>query len=237
MIVLPAALGFVVVDAAIRVRRIEKLSGLYGVMVDPPAVDASSPTGYALGRRSMFYPIGGLDTLHWVMQTQAMFATDTWRLRQVDYDNAPAGREVHWASPYHWWLALLAWGDHVMTGQPIGIAVERAALYANPVLLGLVLLGLVPLTARRFGSSAATFVTAGMVTAFPSYSFFMTASTDHHGLTEACALMTVLFLLAGGAGCLRSDGAGSGGLSEGGVHSGNGCRTGVPRAAGLPPQP
>jgi hypothetical protein len=213
MIALLAALGFVAMDAVVRVRHIEKISSLYGVMVDPPAVDASSPTGYALGRRSMFYPIGGLDTLHWVMQTQAMFATDTWRLRHVDYDNAPAGREVHWASPFHWWLALLAWSDHILTGQPIGIAVERAALYADPVLLGLVLLALVPLTARRFGSSAAAFMAVGMVTAFPFYAFFMTASTDHHGLAEACALMTVLFLLAGGGGCLHS--GDSGGLAEG----------------------
>ena len=218
MIVLLAALGFVAVDTVIRVRRVEKISGLYGVMVDPPAVDAASPTGYTLGRRSMFYPIGGLDSLHWVMQTQAMVATDTWRLRDVDYDNAPAGREVHWASPYHWWLALLGWVDHAVTGQPVGIAVERAALYANPVLLALVLLALVPLTARRFGSSAASFLATAMVAAFPFYSFFITASTDHHGLTETCALLTVLFLLAGGGGCLRSDGAGSSGPAEG-VHS------------------
>lgn len=213
VIVLWSALGFLAVDTAIRVRHIEKISGLYGVMVDPPAVDASSPTGYSLGRRSEFYPVGGLDALHWVMQTQTMFATDTWRLRHVDYENAPAGREVHWASPYHWWLALLAWGDHVVTGQPIGIAVERAALYANPILLGLVLLTLVPLMARRFGSSAAAFVAAGMVTAFPFFASFVAASTDHHGLTETCALMTVLFLLAGGGGCLQSDG--SGGPAEG----------------------
>jgi hypothetical protein len=83
MIALVGSLVFLAVDTVVRIRHIEQLSGSYGEMVEPPAVDASSPTGYALGRRSMFYPGGGLDTLHWVMQTQAMFATDAWRLRRL----------------------------------------------------------------------------------------------------------------------------------------------------------
>jgi hypothetical protein len=214
MIALLGALVFVAVDTVVRVRHIERLSGRYGVMVDPPAVDPMSPSGYALGRRSMFYPEGGLDTLHWVMQTQAMFATGIWRIRHVDYDNAPAGREVHWASPFHWWLGLLAWSEHGLTGEPVGLAVERAALYADPLLLGLVLLALVPLTARRFGSTAATFMAVGMAAGFPFYLFFMPAYADHHGLAEAGALMTVLFLLAGGGGCVRVGDAGGRDFSE-----------------------
>jgi hypothetical protein len=211
MIALFGALVVVAVDTVVRVRHIERLSGRYGVMVDPPAIDPASPTGYALGRRSMFYPEGGLDTLHWVMQTQAMFATGTWRIRRVDYDNAPAGREVHWAAPFHWWLALLAGSEHRLTGEPVGLAVERAALYADPVLLGLVLLALVSLAARRFGSTAATFMAVGMVAGFPFYLFFMPAYADHHGLAETCALMTVLFLVAGGGAWVRTGDAGAGG--------------------------
>ena len=211
MIALLGALGIVAVATVVRIRHIERLSSRYGVMVDPPAVDPASPTGYALGRRSMFYPEGGLDTLHWVMQTQAMFATGTWRIRRADYDNAPAGREVHWAAPFHWWLALLAWGEHQLTGEPVGLAVERAALYADPVLLGLVMLAVVPLTARRFDSTAATFMAVGMVAGFPFYLFFMPAYADHHGLAETGALMTVLCLLAGGGGCVRTGGADGGG--------------------------
>jgi hypothetical protein len=216
VIALLGALVFVAVDTVVRSRHIERLSGRYGEMVDPPAVDPTSPTGYALGRRSMSYPEAGLDSLHWVMQTQAMFATGTWRIRHVDYDNAPAGREVHWASPFHWWLGMLAWCGHGLTGEPVGLAVERAALYADPMLLGLVLLTLVPLAARRFGPTAATFMAVGMVAAFPFYLFFMPAYADHHGLAEAGALMVVLFLLAGGGGCVRvSDvGAGAGDFSE-----------------------
>ena len=200
LLALAAALAFTGVDAVVKVRHIEELSRQYGVMVDAPAADPASPTGYALGRRSMLYPGGGLDTLHWVMQTQAMLAAGEGRIRHVGYDNAPSGREVHWASPFHWWLALLAELDRAVTGRPLGSAVEHAALYADPVLLALVLLTLVPLTARRFGGTAAAVMAGGMVTAFPFYLFFATAYADHHGLAEACALMTVLFLLAGGGG-------------------------------------
>jgi hypothetical protein len=206
MFTLAGVLAFLAVDTAVRVRNIGALSARYGEMVDAPRVDRASPTGYALGRRSMLYPNGTLDTLHWVMQVQQMFATDTWRIRHVGYDNAPAGRAVHWAAPLHWWLALVAWGDHGLTGAPMGIAVERAALVADPLLLGLVLLALVPLTAHRFGSFAGAFLALATVAAFPFHLFFMTAYFAHHGVEETCALLTVLFLLAGGGGCVRPDG-------------------------------
>jgi hypothetical protein len=211
MLVLMGALAFVIGDTAVRIRHINEISGLFGERVDAPAVDASSPTGYALGRRVTFYPGGGLDSLHWIMQTQAMFAGGTWRIHRVDYDNAPRGREMHWASPFRWWLGLLARFDSAVTGKPIGISIERAALYAGPVLLGLVLLTLVPLTARRFGSTAAAFTAIGMVAGFPLYLFFMPAYADHHGLAETGALMTVFFLVAGGGGCVRVGDAGAGG--------------------------
>ena len=210
LLALAAAVAYSVVDAVVRVRHIEAMSRQYGVMVDPPAADPASPTGYALERRSMLFPGGGLDTLHWVMQTQAMLAAGDGRIRHVDYDNAPAGREVHWASPFHWWLALLTELDHASTGRPLGSAVEHAALFADPVLLLLVLLALVPLTARRFGGTAAAVMAGGMVAAFPFYVFFMTAYADHHGLAEACALLTVLGLLAGGGGVVNEAAAGGG---------------------------
>ena len=208
LLALAGAVAFTAVHTVLHVRHIEELSRQYGVMVDAPAVDPASPTCYALGRRSMLYPDGGLDTLHWVMQTQALLAAGDWRIRRVDYDNAPAGREVHWAAPFHWWLALLAELDHAATGRPLGSAVEHAALYADPVLLVLVLLAFVPLTARRFGGTAAAFLAGGMVAAFPFFVFFMTAYADHHGLAEACALLTVLGLLAGGGGMVREAAAG-----------------------------
>jgi hypothetical protein len=207
--VLVAMLAFVIWDAAGRIRHVGQVSSVYGVMVDPPAADPASPTGYVRGRRSLVLPVEGDDGLQWIMQTQAMFARGVARLHFVDYDNAPAGREAHWAVPFHWWLAGIAWVDHAVSGRPIGLSVERAALLAGPVLHGLLLLGLVPLVARRFGALPASLLAVGLAMAYPFNLYFAADYPDHHGMLEACGVSTVLFLLAGGSGCIRVEGEGS----------------------------
>ena len=200
---LMVALGLATVDAVNRIRHVEFVSGLGGEMVDPPAVDPASPTGYALDRRTLILPDAGEDGYQWIMQTQAMLAGAGWRIHHVDYDNAPTGRDAHWASLLRWWMALLAWLDHAASGRPIGAAVEWAALRANPVLLVLLLLGLTPLVARRFGSTAAAVLPLLLVAAFPFNLYFAADYPDHHGILEACGMLTVLFLVAGGGGFVR----------------------------------
>lgn len=160
-----------------------------------PSVAPGSPTGYEGGRRSQV--LQSTDGYHWVMQTQQMIASGTWRVRHVDYDNAPAGREVHWCTPLHLWLALVAWGDHAVTGRPWLIAVEHAALYAGPLLLALVLTVFVPWTARRFGAGAAAALAAGLVCIAPLAGEFGAGSFDHHGVAAAGAAGSVLLLVAG----------------------------------------
>ena len=151
--VLAAVLGFAAWDALGRSRHVLEVSARYGVAVDAPKEDADSPTGYAQGRRSLLLPAA--DTAHWEMQTQAMIAEGAWRIRRVSYDNAPEGRDVHWAAPLHWWLAGLAWLDHQLSDRPIGVSVEYATLTAGPVMLGVILLGLTPLLVRKFSAAAA----------------------------------------------------------------------------------
>jgi hypothetical protein len=210
------ALALAAGDAVGRIRRVEFLSDLHGEMVDSPASDPVSPTGYALGRRALILSQTGEDGYQWIMQTQAMLAGGGWRIHHADYDNAPAGRDAHWASPLRWWLAALAWLDHAASGRPLGAAVEWAALRANPLLLGLLLVGLVPLVARRFGSAAAAVLALGLVAAFPFNVYFAADFPDHHGIIEACGMLTVLFLLAGGGGLVRSPDATAFGLTAGG---------------------
>jgi len=154
-IVLVLVLGIAASDTALRLRHLLDLGRKYGGAVEAPAVDPKSPTGYAGGLRSLLLPYEGADAYHWVMQTQAMIAGSDLRVRWVDYDNAPFGREVHWAAPVHWWLALIAWLDRAWSGEPIGIGVEHAALVMGPLHLALVLLVLVPFIAMRFGQPAA----------------------------------------------------------------------------------
>jgi len=137
------------------------------------------------------------------------------RIHRVDYDNAPAGRETHWASPLRWWMAALALVKHAVSGQPLGSAVEWAALYANPLLLGLLLVTLIPLVARRFGLAAAVVLALGVSAAVPFNLYFAADYPDHHGILEACGMLTVLFLVAGGGGLIRAgDTAGAGITAE-----------------------
>lgn len=189
-------MAFVIWDAIVRDRHIVDLSANYGVTVDAPLQDVQSLTGYEGGRRSMLLPEAGEDTAHWVMQTQAMIADGEARVRNVAYDNAPRGREVHWASPVHWGLAALAWIDHLATGRPMGLAVEWATLTFGVVGFGVMLLGLMPLLHRKFSAAAATVFAIGAVATFPFYTDFLPGRTDHHGVANLCGLVTVLLLAA-----------------------------------------
>ncbi len=203
---LAAALVFLAADSTARWRTWRAVTAAGETGRPAPARAVDSPTGYADGRRNQI--LQSTDGYHWVMQTQQMIATGEWRLRRVDYDNAPEGREVHWCSPLHWWLAAVAWGDHVVTGRPWLVAVEHAALYAGPLLLGLLLLAAVPWAARRLGAWPAALLAAGAVAVVPFSGEFGIGSYDHHGVAGACALLTVLCLVAGlvgePAGALRA---------------------------------
>jgi len=195
--VLGSVMVFLVWDATVRAQHVLAVTASYGVTVDNPAPAPSSPTGYADGRRSLVMPLGAADTAHWIMQTQAMIAAGEWRIRRVDYDNAPDGREVHWAAPFHWWLAGLAWIDHALSGRPIGQSVERAVIYSGPVMLGLLLAGLLPFLWRSFSVLAAVVGALGLVAVYPFYLDFAAGYADHHGLVNICGLLTVLCLAAG----------------------------------------
>ncbi len=221
IIALVAALALLTGDSAHRIRHADWVSGLYGVMVEPPTVDPASPTGYLLGRRTLILPDAGEDGYQWIMQTQTTLARGPWRIREVSYDNAPYGRPTQWASAFRWWMALIASVDHAISGRPLGSAVEHAALLANPLLLGLLLLGLIPVVARRFGGAAAGLLALGLVAVYPFNLYFAADYPDHHGILEACGLMTVLFLLAGGGGIVRTEGGDAVSLpeSERGVHA------------------
>ena len=91
--VLLVVMSYAIWDAVVRSRHILQVTANYGVTVDAPVVDPRSPTGYERGLRSMVLPEAGEDTVHWVMQTQMMIARGEWRIREADYDNAPAGRK------------------------------------------------------------------------------------------------------------------------------------------------
>lgn len=191
---LAGALLFLAADSARKLANLRAATAAGEAGRPAPAWDATSPTGYRDAQRSQI--LESTDGYHWVMQTQRMIATGDWRVRRVDYDNAPAGREVHWNSPLHWWLALVAWADHAITGRPWLVAVESAALYANPLLLGLFLCAVVPWAARKFGAGPAALLALGLVMIGPFAAEYGAGSYDHHGVAASGALLSVLLLLA-----------------------------------------
>jgi hypothetical protein len=178
-------------------QRVEYVSSLPGRAQSVDVLDPASPTGYAHGQRELIVPERSEKSFHWIAQTQQMFALREWRVRHVDYDNAPFGRGVSSTSPYRWWLGLVAWVDHTLSGRPIGLSVERAALWAEPVLHGLLLLGLTIFAAWRFGTFAAALLAIGLVAVFPFAAGFLPGVPDDHGLANGCALASILALLAG----------------------------------------
>lgn len=178
-----------------RIARVDYVTGLAG---GTPTTDHASTTGYANGFRHLIVPEHNNQSLEWIVQTQDLVAGGPWRLRHVNYDNSPQGREVFAASPYRWWLGFLAWVDHALSSRPLGVSVERAALIADPLLHGLFLIGSVTLAAAWFGRFPAAMLALGLAAMFPFAGSFLAGQPGDHGLVLACILWSVLPLLAGG---------------------------------------
>lgn len=193
LIVPVLACGFIVGTSAVRVQQAIRVSELAGT---PPSFDKASATGYAGGVRQLIVPGRDQISAQWIMQTQQMLAEGSVRVRHVGYDNAPQGRDVLSASAYRWWLGAMAWIDHAMSDRPLGISVERAALFADPVLHGLLLIGTVVFVARRFGALAAALLAAGLAAMFPLGGTFLAGQPAERGLVIGCALWSVLLLVA-----------------------------------------
>jgi len=188
------AFGFLLWSSAKHRARVEYVThAVPGEAVVSPA----SPTGYAGEIRDLVVPEQNSDSAHWIAQTQQMLARDEWRVRRIDYENAPFGHEVLAPSPYRWWLGLVAGVDQFMAGRPAGLSVERAALYADPLWHLLLLVTAVIFTAWRFGAGSAALLSLGLVALFPFATGFLPGIPDDKTLARTCAFASVLVLLAG----------------------------------------
>ena len=194
MLVPLAAVALLVWSTAVRVQHIGYVSAITS---QTPVVDADSPTGYAFGLRDQVPPDQNIESFEWIEQTQQMFAENTLRLRHSDTDNAPYGRPGRTPSAYRWWLGLLARVDHLCSGQPLGLCVERAALYADPLLHLLQLLGATLLAAVLFGTLPAALVSMGVVALFPFAGSFQPGTPTSHGLALICTFWSVFLLVSG----------------------------------------
>ena len=188
------ALTFIVWADYVRLRHVEFVSN---IAVEDARIDPGSPTGYAEGKRWLIVPEHHNPTYQWIEDTQLMLARGDWRVRSADYENAPFGREVHVASPYRWWLVLVAWVEHVLSKQPLGLCVERAALFADPLLHLLFLVVATIFVVVRFGPFCAALFSVGLAAIFPLAAAFLPGVADDFGLVQICSLWSVLLLVAG----------------------------------------
>lgn len=194
MAVLLLALGFTLWVNGRRIQRLEHVAALTRGESVP---DAASPTGYARGIRERVLPDHEGYSYEWIAQTQRMLAGGGWRIRQIPGENAPDGRATHAASLYRWWLGLVAGCDQLLTGHARGLAVERAALFADPLLHLLILTAITLFGARHFGALSASLVAIGGAALFPWAAGFQPGMPDDSALGVLCALGSLLPLLAG----------------------------------------
>ena len=161
------------------------------------ASDETTASGAAPHRNTMIVPGHVVESYHWILEAQQMIGSRQWRIRHVDYENAPFGRLVSNSSPYRWWLGALAWGCHLVSGRDTLACVERASLIADPLLQLMLLAGAGLYIARRFGLAAAGLFALGLAVLFPLSAVFLPGAPDEQGLLELVAIWSLLLLIAG----------------------------------------
>jgi hypothetical protein len=188
------AFGFLAWTAALRLQRVDYVTG---VGQEAPALTSDSMTGYAGATRELIVPEQIGVSYEWIEHTQRLLAGNEWRVRSIDYENAPFGREVHLSSPYRWWLALVAQCDHVIFGRPPGFSVERAARYADILLQLLFGAGATVLVGSRLGRWAASIFAISFSVIFPLAASFVPGVPNDHGLVVLVTIAGLLALVLG----------------------------------------
>ena len=161
-----------------------------------PPIDASSATGYSSGQRVVLMA-RGIDGCHWIMNAQRMAHEGLWRIREMPYDNAPYGRDMHWSQFLLWWLVLSGYECAFLTGLPLGAAIEAAAVWCV-VPLHLLLAIALPLSLRKvFGATSCALLAFCLGGSYSTALLFFAGQCDHHGIVTAFLLCSILYFCAG----------------------------------------
>jgi len=213
------AFVFVSATAILRIQRVRYVTDLAGWSVAEPAGPASSSGQFP----RLIVPGNRSESYEWMDQTRQMLDREDLRVRHVDYENAPFGHDVSAASPYRWWLGIVAWCCHEFSGRSTGASVEKAALFADPLINLLLLAGAAVFVVRRVGIAAAAVLSVAMAALFPFAVAFLPGAPDSQGLALALGLWSVLPLL-----CCTGAGPGQArGFVTAGVAGGLGLWIGV----------
>lgn len=144
------------------------------------------------------------DSYVWCLLAERALEGGTWRIREMDFDNAPFGRPNHWSSGPSCFLSLVARVDRGLTGAPARSAVAQAALLWNP-LIHFMLCATFALGLWRLSRMAAATASMALAVMPPLQWVYHVARPDHHGLQ--LLLLFAMFLLLYRAGFGTGDDA------------------------------
>jgi hypothetical protein len=130
----------------------------------PPARDPNSSTGYVLGQHHFLGTHEPGETYRWIDATQDLVDRGPFASRDYEKDTVPTGRPQLLPKAYAAWLAVVAGGVHLVTGEPFAIAVERTALWEPVISHALAFAAVVVFIGLRFGLAGAA--GAGLFFAF-----------------------------------------------------------------------
>ena len=151
------------------------------------------------GRRFCIDP----DSYHWLSFARDWRASPGVRVQRTEADNAPFGRDVHWAQLPIWMLAGLSWALERAGGIPPPRALDLAGRILMPGVGFLFSSSVFWFLARR-GRRFAAFLAAVPMAVCTHYNFHA-LRPDHHGFQIAFVVATWLCLLESGMGWVRAD--------------------------------
>lgn len=171
------------------IRRVEAAATL-----NPPTPDSAEAWR---ARRFCIDP----DSYHWLSFARDLRASPGVRVRRTGADNAPYGREVHWAQLPIWLLAGLSWTLERAGGLSPPLALELAGRILMPA-VGFLFSASVFLFLARRGRRFVAFLAAVPMAVCTSYNFHA-LRPDHHGFQIAFIVAMWLCLLESGMGWCR----------------------------------
>lgn len=149
------------------------------------------------------------DPCYWLTYAREMAEEGRWRIRWNRFDNTPVGRPVFWSQSVSWGLAGLGGVRRAFTGESWTRALERAALWLNPLLHVAFLWVTSLFWRRRFGPAPAILWTL-MIAAMGDLTWcFHALRPDHQTLHFIALIGGLLALMGGGFGWVSESGSAS----------------------------
>ena len=164
----------------------------------------SFPIVHGAYQQNTILPPASMDMRWWILHAQSLLESDSIRVRSTSIDNAPIGREVHWSSGLIWLIAGLARLMAFFSAHSAIDCVADAAIVAPLILLALAVGGIAIMVAKRLGWGIAGVFVLILFTSRTVYEGFVYGMADHHGIVFSFAVASVLALVFGGAGLVKT---------------------------------